>query len=677
MTFRLTRTYSIASLLGIVLIATALGVFHRNLAVSALVDYETRSNLVLTQLLSNTLWEKYRTFVTQAARIPRAQLAARKEVTRLNEDIRERVQGLRVVKIKIYNLDGLTVYSSDPGQIGENKLNNSGFRSARDGTAASEVVFRDQFSAFEGKIENRNLLSSYLPMQRSPGGPVEAVFEVYSDVTPLIENIRRTEYKIVAVVLVLMLVLYVFLLAIVRRADRVIRIHEDEERHAQREEIRFFAYHDPLTGLANRALFNDRLYHALLRADHAAAPCALLFLDLDRFKVINDSLGQEGGDQVLIEAAARIRASIRPGDTACRLDADKFAVIIESAASHMDVETVARQLIDRFAAPMRVDGHELIASPSIGITFYPGTTRTPERVLTDAEAAMRHAKVTGRNSYVVYTEEDLHPRVQEGLEFETGLRKALSSRELAVYYQPIVESVSGAVVAQEALLRWRRPGHIVVQPDDFVTLLEETGMIVPVGAWVLREACKDCRQWHADGYEALRVCVNISLRQFRTGTLVADVRSALADTGLPGSSLELELTESAFVEDIEHAIGQMRELKKLGVQLSIDDFGVGYSSLNYLRRFPIDCLKIDRGFIREITINRSNAAITKAIAAIARGLDLRLVAEGVETEEQAVFLESIGCSVMQGYLYSDAAAPEQATAYLAAGFSRHPGRQRA
>ena len=657
MKFRLTRVYSVASFFGIALVAIALSMFYRTIAVRSLVEHETQTNVSITQALSNSLWPKYANFVARAASIPSAELSAQPEVASLREEVLEKIRGLRVVKIKIYNLDGLTVYSTEPGQIGERKTGNIGFLQAKAGEIKSELVFRDHFSATEQVIENRNLLSSYIPVRRTPESPVEGVFEIYSDVTSLVADIGDTEHTVMGGITGMLLLLYFFLFTIVRRADRIIHAHENEERKAQAEQIHYMAYHDPLTGLANRALFKDRFQHAVAVAARTQSPVGIMFIDIDRFKVINDSLGHEGGDVVLIEAAKRIRACLRASDTACRIGGDEFTVILEHLPTSEDAAQAATRLIKKFSEPLKVGGREIIVTASIGISIYPGATQDVQRLLKDANAAMHEAKESGRNRHVFYTQE-MDARAQESHEYEMGLHKALQNGEFLVYYQPRVNTATGKVVGAEALLRWQHPSRGLVMPDSFIPLLEDTGLVIPVGEWVLQQACRQCRCWHDAGYASLSVSVNLSMKQFSAGTLLASVQRALEESGLPPRFLELELTESVLVDDAEQALDLMRELKKIGVSISIDDFGTGYSSLNYLRRFPIDLLKIDSSFIRDVVHNRGDAAITTTIAVMAKSLRLGILAEGVETRDQARFLRAIGCHEMQGFLFGPAIPAE-------------------
>jgi diguanylate cyclase (GGDEF)-like protein len=645
---RLTRNYSIASLVGIVLVAIALGIFYRTIAVRSLIEHETLTNVSIAQSISNSLWPTYAELVTNAASIPPSQTG----IEDLHKDVLQKIRGLRVVKVKVYDMDGLTAYSTNPSEIGEKKEKNFGLQKALVGEIASDLVFRDRFSMSEQVITNRNLLSSYIPIRTSPEKPVEGVFEIYSDVTPLVADIERMEYRVFGVVSFLLFLLYYFLLTIVRRADRIIQSHENSERHAQAEQIHYMAYHDPLTGLPNRALFKDRYQHAIAVAERTSQPLGVMFIDIDRFKVINDSLGHEGGDSVLIEAAKRIRTCLRASDTACRLGGDEFTVILERLPSTEDAAQAAERLLKIFSEPMKIGGREIIVSTSIGIAVYPGASKDIQRLLKDADIAMHKAKESGRNRHVFYTQE-MEARAQEGLEFEQGLRHALHNGEFLLYFQPRVNTATASVTGAEALLRWQHPERGLVLPDSFIPLLEDTGLVIPVGEWVLLEACLQGRRWHDAGNESLNVSVNLSMKQFRAGTLLGSVRQALKVSGLPPQFLELEITESVLVDDVDQALNLMHELKKIGVSLSIDDFGTGYSSLNYLRRFPIDLLKIDGSFIRDVTRNRGDAAITTTIAVMAKTLRLGLLAEGVETREQARFLKTIGCHAMQGYLFGE------------------------
>lgn len=656
--FRLTRNYSIASFLGIALVAIALGVLYRSTAMRSLIEQQAQSDVVLAQSLSNSLWLHYAPFIARAANLPATELGEQPEISQLRKEVSRQLQDLRVAKLKIYNDRGLTIYSTEPAEIGENQSDNPSFRAARSGATVSTIVSRDHFASPLHSAEDRHLMSSYIPVRRAPAGAVEGVIEIYTDVTSLMKKIEQTRNTILSSVVFLLLLLYVFLLTIVRRADRIIRAHENAERRAQAEQMHYMAYHDPLTGLPNRALFKDRFQHAAALALRGDTPLGIMFIDIDRFKVINDSLGHEGGDSVLIEAAKRIRSCLRASDTACRIGGDEFMVVLERLPSNEQAAQAAERLIQELAKPMIVGNREVIVTASIGIAVFPGATQDIQRLLKDADAAMHEAKDSGRNAYVFYTKE-MEARAQESLEYELDLRQALRNREFLVYYQPRVNIATGAIVGAEALLRWQHPKRGLVMPDAFIPLLEDTGLVISVGEWVLQQACRQCRRWRDAGHAALTVSVNLSMKQFRARSLADDVRRALEETGLPPDALELEITETVLVGDAEEALRLMHELKSIGVRLSIDDFGTGYSSLNYLRRFPIDLLKIDGSFIREVTRNRGDAAITTTIAVMAKSLRLGLLAEGVETSDQARFLKTIGCHEMQGLLFAGAVSVDE------------------
>ena len=375
--FRLTRTYSIASLLGIVLAAIALGMFYRMLAVRSLVEQQTQANVFLTQSFSNILKSRYAEFIASAADIPAAELAQRPEIAGLNEEVRQAMSGLPVVKVKIYDTTGLTIFSTAPEQIGTNNSDNDRYQAAMQGKTVSDFDFANHYHGplSRDTSVHSHLISSYVPIRQTPQGPAAGVFEVYTDVTSSVIGIERTEYTVYAGVTGLLLLLYLFLLTIVRRADRIIQAHESEERRAQAEQVHYMAYHDPLTGLPNRALFKDRFQHATATAARSGETLGIMFIDIDRFKVINDSLGHEGGDAVLIEVAKRIRACLRAADTACRLGGDEFTVILERLASPDNAAEAANRLLGKFALPMKISGKSSSRRASVS-PFTPAPART-------------------------------------------------------------------------------------------------------------------------------------------------------------------------------------------------------------------------------------------------------------------------------------------------------------
>lgn len=436
------------------------------------------------------------------------------------------------------------------------------------------------------------------------------------------------------------------------------------ERIAAAERIQHLSSHDPMTELPNRNLFADRLEQALLNARRFERNTAVILVDVDRFRLINDTLGPPAGDEVLIEFARRLSLQMREGDTVGRLAGDEFGFVMASLGQERDAIALAQRMQDAIAVPFEVGGQALVITASIGISVAPKNGDSGASLLKSAEAALLRAKQAGRNTFRFYSPE-MDADAARRLALETALREALKHNELRVYYQPQVSLQSGQMIGMEALLRWHSPSFGPISPFEFIPIAEETGLIIPIGEWALREACRQTRAWLDLGLMPLRVAVNLSTRQFRQARLIDVVTEALNESGLPAASLELEITESAFIDDVDEAVATCRRLKALGVKLSLDDFGTGYSSLAYVSRFPFDKLKIDQGFVRDIVENPVNAAIATAAIVMARSLNLSVLAEGVETEAQASFLRGRHCDAMQGYLFSPALAEDEFARLLA------------
>jgi diguanylate cyclase (GGDEF)-like protein len=663
--FKLSRHFSMASAIGVIAVVTALSLFYRHLATSALMTHETRASVALTKVFANSIWSRYALFVKNASGIPKAELPQRKEIAELRADVLRHMKGLNIVKVKIYDLDGLTVFSTDPKQIGVDKSNSPGFLRAQGGHTVSKITFRDQFNALEQVIVDRNLIETYIPIQKDETAAIEGVFEVYSDVTELVTQLEKTQLQIVAGVLLALFLLYLFLFLIVKRADGIIKTQE-EERKANEAKMRHQAYHDSLTGLPNRASFAERMQEALRRAKRTQQGVGLLFLDVDQFKCINDSLGHSVGDNLLQQTAKRLQARVRETDMVFRMGGDEFTVILENLREPEDAALVATRIIELMSQPIKLHEHELTTTVSIGIAICPRDATDAETLVQHADAAMYRAKEAGRNRYEFYTE-NLNVKVFERFTLESGLRQALEEGEFMLYYQPKVSVKSGEIIGNEALLRWRHPERGILTPDKFLSVVEDSDLIVPVGEWVLRTACQQTKDWQSAGFPHIPVSVNIASRQFTSGSLQATVCRVLSETGLAPRYLELELTERLLIENAGAAIEALDELKKIGVLISIDDFGTGYSSLNYLKRFPIDVLKIDKSFVRDMVTHEKDAAITSAIISLAHNLQLGLIAEGVEDLNQVEFLQSRGCNEVQGYLFSRPLPPEEFQQLLSMG----------
>ncbi len=422
---------------------------------------------------------------------------------------------------------------------------------------------------------------------------------------------------------------------------------------AANRQLRHLASHDPLTGLPNRVLLEDRLAHAIAHAKRDGKEFGLIVIDLDRFKLVNDSFGHGAGDDLLKQVAHRLSAVVRNVDTVARLGGDEFVVIVSPVCGREDVTAVAQRIMQELRVPVKTAGVDMHVTPSIGIAFYPSDGSSCESLVAHADSAMYYAKQRGRNNFQCYAP-NMNTVSRDTVRLESDLHKALALDQFELHYQPKVDTATGMVHSAEALIRWHHPDQGEISPADFIPIAEECGLIGAIGEWVIHEACRQARAWQQAGLQALRVAVNLSATQFRQGNLLAVIESALTDAQLEPRYLEVELTESAVMTDPEESIRILEQLSRMGVLVSVDDFGTGYSSMSYLRRFPIDKLKIDRGFVADMSASADDASIVRAIVSLAHSLRLKVVAEGVETREQLDFLRSLGCDQYQGYHFSRA-----------------------
>ncbi len=441
------------------------------------------------------------------------------------------------------------------------------------------------------------------------------------------------------------------------------------------ERIRLLAYHDPLTGLPNRLLLMDRLTHALTVARRRQCHVAVLFVDLDRFKNVNDSLGHAVGDKLLWEIAHRLNACVREEDTVARLGGDEFVVVLECLRDKKDAVSIVDKIHQTFERPIPVEQHMLHASASIGIALYPDDGDNAESLMQNADTAMYQAKSLGRDNYQFFAP-FMNAHVRERLDLENTLRLALERQEFELYFQPIVDLASADIVCAEALIRWRRPGQGLVSPERFIPVAEETGCIVQIGDWVMEQACRVLSGWRAGGVQPPRLALNVSPRQFRQPGLACRIRSILEAHRVEAAQIDLEVTEGALMEQPDMAARILAELKAMGLGIVIDDFGTGYSSLAYLKTFPIDKLKIDRSFVRDILTDNSDREITLAVIDLSHNLNLKVVAEGVEEWGQLEFLRNHGCDRAQGYYYSPPRPAAEFLDYLRDYRAAAPGRGR-
>lgn len=431
----------------------------------------------------------------------------------------------------------------------------------------------------------------------------------------------------------------------------VLNYRDISQRKETEKQLEYRAHYDALTGLPNRLLFRDRLVNSLAHAKRNRVGVAVMYLDVDHFKLVNDGLGHSFGDRLLADVARRLDSALRASDTISRIGGDEFSILLPEVTSTEAVAGVARKILDSLSRPFQLDGHDLFVTASIGISCYPSDGDDAETLLKCADAAMYRAKELGRNQAQLFTA-SMNERYVRRLALEQHLHHAIEREQLELYYQPVYDRARRRIVSLEALLRWRDPSRGIVAPSEFIQLAEETGMIIPIGEWALRTAVHQLRAWHEQGLTTLRMAVNISAVQLQQRGLVDIVRGALSDAGIEPHMLQLEITESAAMQTFDMTMKALRELRAMGVGVAIDDFGTGQSSLIYLKHFPIDTVKIDKEFLRDVTADETAAAIVSYVINLAHTLQLKVVAEGVETEEQYTFLRHYACDLMQGYLFS-------------------------
>jgi diguanylate cyclase (GGDEF)-like protein/PAS domain S-box-containing protein len=894
--FRLKRYFSIIGFIAFIATAATLTVYYRYATTEQLIELNERNYLDLTQTIANTLWPQYRDFLKSTESLTSTQLVRHPLSGALHEDVVKIVHGLPVLKIKIYNTHGRTVFSTDSTQIGQ--VTPSGYLGRNvvfTGEEISKISHREIFRKIDGSdVYDRTVLASYFPIRTVSGNKVDGVIEIYTDVTETLSVTEYRQFVVAGVVLAILGLFYAILYAFIAHAERILIRQRKEYRQATeissrmgrlldssaneiyifdasnfqfiqvnqgardnlgysmeemtgmtpwdlkpefsreefleyieplrnrdsqkinfetvherkdgsvypvevrlqlsyaedppvfvamilditerkqsegelhklsraieqsynsvvitdpesrieyvnpkfteltgysaaevlgqkpgfwqsgdtsggvydglrraiksgsdwhgelknrrkdgstywvaesvsplrnenneithyifmmqdityqkdaKDQLNYLAHYDSLTGLPNRRLLVERLQQAMKESDRNEHLLAVMFIDLDHFKNVNDSLGHESGDILLKEAAVRLKSCVRENDTVARLGGDEFTLVLSDLIHANNAIHIAEKIVEEFSRPFHIKNLSLCITVSIGVTLYPFDDSNVEGLLRNADTSMYYAKKAGRNNFKFYNHE-MTARAERRLAIENDLRQALKRNEFVLHYQPQINTSNGAVEGMEALIRWQHPQRGIIAPDQFISVAEDTGLIIPVGEWVLREACKKNRDLQACGLAPISVSVNVSASQFRDPKLVQMVDQVLKDTGLAPSLLNLEITESMLMSEVEHAARMLEELSALGVTIAIDDFGTGYSSLSYLKRFPISTLKIDRSFIRDIPENKDDMLIIRAIINMADGLGINTIAEGVETREQLEFLKLHKCHLVQGYYFN-------------------------
>ncbi|MFV2059769.1 MAG: putative bifunctional diguanylate cyclase/phosphodiesterase [Gammaproteobacteria bacterium] len=657
---KLIQPSTLFAFLIIVSLAIVFGNFFQYLAESELIYNKESENSVITQNFNSNLSKEIQKSITDINLLTSNSVKLSSNLNNLNQLLSELSKLQQHISITLFNLNGFAIAESDSNNPFLDELQKRDFKSiVLDGVKKSRLI---EISNDTNEKFNSTSIYSLIPLLNLEKSKVIAVFGVKNSVTESINRITNSKRLVVLIVIASLSIFYFVVILIQSQSNKLLK-EQAELRIISEEEIRYHAYHDPLTRLPNRSYFQHILSLVMSQARRNETLIALMFLDLDKFKTINDSYGHTIGDEVLTEVASRVQECVRECDTVARISGDEFTVILDGINTVNDAELIANRIISSLNKPMIIDDHEFAIGVSIGISLYPLDEITLEQLIQDADIAMFNSKRNGRNMYSFFEHEMLRHSKQR-LKFEIDLRQAISRNELLLHYQPIIDMKTSEIVAMEALIRWCHPIHGTLLPSHFIKLAEENGQIINIGNWVLDEACKQLALWHLAGFTQLKISVNISIRQIDDKGFHSYVLSTLRKHNLKPASLELEITETLFLESTHTTLKTLFNLKQLGICIAIDDFGTGYSSLAYLKSFPIDRLKIDQYFVREVAKDNDNAAITRAITELAHTLRLAVTVEGVETVEQYNILKSQNCDEMQGFFFSKPLAAKEAEKLL-------------
>jgi diguanylate cyclase (GGDEF)-like protein len=617
-----------------------------------LIAAETRSDIQTVRTLGNVLWPNFGSYLVEASSLSKDELNSRPEQLAIYGEILSATRDLPILKVKLFSAQtGQVLFSTEAKQIGDLDHASMALAVARSGREMSEITFRKSFNGIRGVLQDRHVVATYAPYypnRTSETGISPAiVVEIYSDVTDRVQSHRNSKIAIVSGVLLTTSLVYFGVFLVGRRASRAL-VKANHIRQQQEEKLMHQAFHDALTGLPNRAGLKRFLIS--IQNQIRPLPLAIFCIDVDRFKSINSSLGHTVGDQVLQQLAKRLQANVSDGENVFRNGSNEFLII----CTFSDVGSLTIQsekLSNSLHEKLCIDGIELNVTVSIGVARWPQDQAKLEQAIRCADLAKSYAK-TEQQTAVEFYRPEMRKAHDEQTLMMSGLQKALLSNEFVLHYQPRLGSNSRKIESVEALIRWQHPNLGLLPPARFIEALEDSPLIIEVGNWVLETACRQTVRWHSMGYTDLKVSVNVAARQFRQTNFIESVLIALERTGLSPHFLELELTEGQLMINLESASKTLSALREIGVSVSIDDFGTGYSSLSYLHQLPIDCLKIDRSFVMSITEDRRRSSIAKTITMLGHNLEMTVVAEGVETSEQADLLTSWGCTQLQGYYFS-------------------------
>ncbi len=640
--------------------AILFGNLYQNLAISDLIVHKESENSILSRNFNHQITAEIQKNIIDINLLTSDSIKLSHNINSLNQSLFTLANAHQNISITLFNLNGFAIAESRSNNHLLNDIQKTDFK-----TVISNAINKSQLIVFSNHSNtkfNYSSVYSLIPILTIDRSEVIAVFGVKNNVTNELETISKSQRIIILTVLLGLSFFYLVVIFTQTKSNKLLK-EQAELRIISEEEIRYHAFHDPLTRLPNRSYFQRILSLVMSQARRNETLIALMFLDLDKFKTINDSYGHDIGDNVLIEAASRIQQCLRECDTVARISGDEFTVILNGISTVNDAEIIADRIISSLNNVMKIDNHEFTIGVSIGISLYPLDDISLEQLIQDADIAMFTSKRNGRNIFSFFEQEMLQHSKQR-LKFEIDLRQAITRNEFILHYQPIIDMKTDKVTSMEALIRWCHPSHGILLPSHFIKLAEENGQIISIGNWVLNEACQQLASWHLAGFEHLKISINISIRQIDDKNFHSYVLSTLRKHNLNPSKLELEITESLFLECSHITLKTLFQLKKTGISIAIDDFGTGYSSLAYLKSFPIDRLKIDQYFVREVAKDDDNAAITQAITSLAHTLRLGVTVEGVETVEQYKLLKSQYCDEMQGFFFSKPLSAKEAEKLL-------------
>jgi diguanylate cyclase (GGDEF)-like protein len=673
--FKGLRLFSVSSVLVVAIGAALLAMFQYQTAVDRHIESVERKNILVAQSIRTVLWHQFRMTSSMDDQTAAAQQDHPSQTTDANSHDNHQQLGLpadiggllqplltrsAVKKFKIYNIDGITLYSTRPEEIGQSHGWSPGLQQAKTGRPHSVVLTNEE--SHELLDRESEYVETYFPLFAYPASEIIGVFEIYADVGQELTAIRMRQKKEAGALALVILLMF----ALVAFVNRAISKHD----LARAQQLIHLATHDSVTDLPNGALIRDQLEEAIFHAKHLGRVVAVLLIDLDRFQLINDNLGHDTGDEVIKVIANRLSAIATQKDIVGRF-VGEFIMILPELETMDKVGTTINRIMQDIKKPVSIEGQTLIVSCTIGVSLYPRDAWDVESLLKCADITRQQAKTMGGNTCLYY-DGKMKAGLAKKMNMSSALQGALEREEFLLHYQPQFDLRTGELIAAEALLRWQRGDQGLVPPNEFIPLAEDIGLIGPIGEWVLHTACAQANAWHMAGLLKIRVAVNLSARQMDLQDLARTTETVLAESGLEPQYLELELTEGLIMQNPERAIATFNRIKDIGVGLAIDDFGTGYSSMNYLKRFPLDRLKLDQSFMRGVMDNPEDKVIALTIISMAHHLRFRVIAEGVETKEQLRFLRKHGCDEVQGY-YCGRPIPAVEFSHLLHEDSRLPG----